>query len=247
MRDAEGVPKGNLALKGKPLGLRIWKRIVKLLLPTMTRFVFAMLLLAAQAALGVVAWEKPIQDFRCNPASGSVEARFVFKNVGDSAVRISRVTSSCGCTVAQFDRRQYGPGENGELRAVFTFGGRSGSQRKLINAEFSDGTKQTLEMNVLIEQPVVMSPSFLFWRVGEAASGKVIRLTAGAGEPIRIRSVSSTSPKITVNMAVERMGESYVITATPRDTSEQTSATLIIETDFPATAPKKYSAHIRIK
>lgn len=56
------------------------------------------------------------------------DIKFVFRNVSDSVVRISKVTTSCGCTVAYFnDNETILPGDYGDIVISFNPKGRIGT------------------------------------------------------------------------------------------------------------------------
>jgi len=57
---------------------------------------------------------------------------FKFKNVGKSPLIISSVMASCGCTVANYDKRPIPPGEEGYIEVIFDSSGRHGFQSKTI-------------------------------------------------------------------------------------------------------------------
>jgi hypothetical protein len=44
---------------------------------------------------------------------------FSFKNLGEEAIVINRVRSTCGCTVPDWPREPVDPGEGGEIRVVY--------------------------------------------------------------------------------------------------------------------------------
>ena len=99
-----------------------------------TGVIFAGMILAATfAARGELLWESPVQEFERLPDDGAVEAHYGFKNIGSTPVTILRISSSCGCTVAQTDKKTYLPGESGQISARFSFGNRKGLQRKVID------------------------------------------------------------------------------------------------------------------
>ena len=58
---------------------------------------------------GVVLWKTPSK------------ATFKVKNTGDQPLVISNVTTSCGCTVADWTKTSIAPGASGEVSAVFDF------------------------------------------------------------------------------------------------------------------------------
>jgi hypothetical protein len=57
---------------------------------------------------------------------------FKFENQGTSDLVIASATTSCGCTVPEYDTRPVPPGGSGNLEVVFDTSGRSGMQTKTI-------------------------------------------------------------------------------------------------------------------
>ena len=102
-----------------------------------------MILATAFTARGELLWESSVQEFERAPGDGSVEAHYGFKNIGSTPVTILRISSSCGCTVAQTDKKTYLPGESGQITARFSFGNRKGLQRKVIAVGLSRRHRET--------------------------------------------------------------------------------------------------------
>ncbi|HEY5954119.1 MAG TPA: DUF1573 domain-containing protein [Terrimicrobiaceae bacterium] len=221
---------------------------IKNLFHALPGLIFAgMVLMATGPALAGLTWESPVQDFQRASDDRAVEARYAFKNTGSAPVSIVRIASSCGCTVAAADKKIYLPGESGEITARFTFGNRKGLQRKVITVGLSDGTETLLGLNVSIIEPLNIKPSLLVWRVGEGASPKTVQLKTGDGAPVKIRSVSSLSPKVKARLQASTEPAGYILTVTPEDTAEKLSTTVTIETDYPPDAPKSYPVYVRVK
>ena len=213
-----------------------------------TGVIFAGMILAATfAARGELFWESSAQEFERTPGDGSVEAHYSFKNIGSTPVTILRISSSCGCTVAQTDKKTYLPGESGQITARFSFGNRKGLQRKVIAVGLSDGTEKQLALNVSILEPLTVRPNLLLWRVGENATPKTVQLTSAKGVPLKIRSVSSSSPRVTAELQPKADAFDYTVTVAPVDTAEKLSTIVMIETDYPPDAPKSYPVHVRVK
>jgi hypothetical protein len=57
---------------------------------------------------------------------------FTFENTGTSNLVILAATTTCGCTVPEYDRKPVSPGETGELEVIFDTSGRNGIQSKII-------------------------------------------------------------------------------------------------------------------
>ena len=43
-----------------------------------------------------------------------------FKNTGNEELKISRIQSTCGCSVPQLDKKEYAPNETGEIKVTYT-------------------------------------------------------------------------------------------------------------------------------
>jgi hypothetical protein len=194
-----------------------------------------------------LSWDKEIQEFHVVPEDKSVTAHYSFKNTGSEPLTIKRVTTSCGCTSAKLAKNTYAPGESGDIEAKFILGTRRGPQRKQIIVTSDDKQVWRLELRCWIHDPLTVSPALVYWKSGKEPESKVVKLTAGPGQPIGIKSVKSSSPKFKTSLAEVKPGEEYALTVTPADTLEAASAELTIETDTPQTNPRSYKVFARIK
>ncbi len=69
---------------------------------------------------GAVRLDKTVHDFGDILVSdGPVTATFMVKNVGDKALLIYNVVSSCGCTNVEWTRKPINPGGTGTIKATF--------------------------------------------------------------------------------------------------------------------------------
>src|SRR5205085_12060151 len=77
-----------------------------------------------------------------NPAATEKQAigHFKYQNTGDKPIHFKSVKTSCGCTAAQSQKHQVGPGEKGEITATFNIGDRTGPQVKTVTVETDDPT-----------------------------------------------------------------------------------------------------------
>ncbi|RYD65244.1 MAG: DUF1573 domain-containing protein [Verrucomicrobiaceae bacterium] len=190
-----------------------------------------------------------MQEFHRTPKDKFVEAKFSFKNTGASPVTIKNIRTSCGCTSADLEKKTYAPGEEGHVAVKFNFGGRLGGQRKTIRVFASDqpDDPMVLDLRVYITEPVTVSPSLVFWRVGEANAVKNVRLQMAPGQPVKVKGVTSNNPRVTAALQTVKAGEQYVIAVKAADTTLRESAEIQVATDFPPDAPRTYTIHARIK
>jgi len=75
-----------------------------------------------------------------------VSNTFTLKNTGEKAISITKVSSSCGCTVPTFSKDPIKKGEKGKVELVFNSKGRMGAFAKSAIVRFSDGTQQTIKI-----------------------------------------------------------------------------------------------------
>lgn len=66
-----------------------------------------------------VEWEKTSIDFGEVEFKKPVTAEFTFKNQGMIPMLIQEVTSSCGCTVAEYPKQPIVSGQEGKIRVTF--------------------------------------------------------------------------------------------------------------------------------
>ena len=69
---------------------------------------------------------------------------FRFENHGTSSLVIASATTSCGCTVPEFDTKPIARGGTGNLEVVFDTSGRNGKQTKTITVKSNAKTPVVL-------------------------------------------------------------------------------------------------------
>lgn len=60
---------------------------------------------------------------------------FNFENPGTSDLVIASATTTCGCTVPEYDTKPIAPGKTGKIEVVFDTSGRNGMQTKTITVK----------------------------------------------------------------------------------------------------------------
>ncbi len=207
------------------------------------------LLLTAGRGLAELKWDRPVQSFQRTPEDGEIEVRFAFRNAGAGPVTIKTLRPSCGCTTAYLEKKTFAPGEAGEVVAHFVFGDRRGPHRKTIEVRTDDAAAESvvLDLRVNIHDPLTIAPALVFWKRGEPGEAKTVQLTADTGQPVRIKSVVSSNPRVAAKLETIKAGQQYVVSVTPADTAQKESAEISLLTDFPADAPRTYVIHARVK
>jgi hypothetical protein len=192
------------------------------------------------SALGLT-WEKTTITHEASATETEFAAVFPFTNEGDQTVTIESVRSSCGCTVPELEKREYGPGESGEITAVFTFGTRTGAQRKTVSVITNepDIDRQNLVLEVNIPVLIEVRPFFVFWRKGDDVSTKSIEVQVVDPELIKPVSVESSSENFEATLRPdEKDAATWHVDITPGTTETSGNTHLLLKTDFPEENPR---------
>lgn len=214
-----------------------------------TRAVVALLFLLTVPGWAQLRWDNPVQQFQRTPQDQGIEVDYAFRNAGTTAVTITSLRTSCGCTTPRLEKKTYAPGESGKVTASFVFGDRKGPQRKTIEVRTDEKGREpvVLELGVLIHDPLTIEPALVFWKRGDAGEAKTVQLTAEAGQPVRIKSVISSNPRLPAKLETIKAGASYVVSVKPGDTTQKETGEIFVLTDFPADAPRTYLLQVRVK
>ena len=79
-----------------------------------------------------IKFEKTEHDFGRIIQGERVTYQFKFTNTGQSDLLISKVSTSCGCTVGKYPKTTIAPGKSDYVETSFDSGGRKGIQNKTI-------------------------------------------------------------------------------------------------------------------
>ncbi len=104
--------------------------------------------------------DEPVFDFGERRNDEKVEHEFIIKNAGDGVLLIDRVKTTCGCTVAQPEKKELQPGESTKVKATLTLTGRQGPQTKDITVESNDPENPTfiLTLKGVAVSPILVEP-----------------------------------------------------------------------------------------
>jgi len=78
----------------------------------------------------VMEFEETTHDFGKIIQGEKVSYTFKFKNVGESDLLISKVSTSCGCTATDYPKDPVEPGETGKIVVTFDSHNKKGFQNK---------------------------------------------------------------------------------------------------------------------
>jgi Protein of unknown function (DUF1573) len=212
-------------------------------------FVLLFFLCLVAPAFAQLKWDQPQQVFTPNPGEKTVTARYRFTNTGASPVSIIDVRPSCGCTTATLAKKDYAPGESGEIEAKLIFAGHVGHQEKWIYVTTNVAGSEPALLSLAVDIPpeVTIQPEFVMWRIGDPLESKTMRVMIPEGIPTRMIAAQADNPTMQVGLREVQAGKEWEVKVTPTSTREAVKAVVTIRSDYPAGNPATYSAYARVQ
>jgi len=209
--------------------------------------VFALAALV-QSAHAELKWEQTSVDLRPGFNDKQAVAHFKYENVGNTPVHFKSVHASCGCTTAQTQNEQVGPGQKGEITATFDIGGRTGTQVKTVTVQTDDPERSTivLTLKAVITPLLEVQPALVYWQNGEEPKPKIITAKANKDAAIKKLDVASSTPDFAAKVDAGSAPNEFRISVQPRDTTKAVYATLTIKPDSPANTGNMFAAAARV-
>jgi hypothetical protein len=144
--------------------------------------------------------DKPIAALGDVPSGAAVTHRFTLVNRGTAALVIGEVRTDCGCTVPKLEKRRLQPGEETSLGLlVNTLTQAAGTQSWPVRVPFYCGERSgelTLALTATVVPTVSVEPPGLGIST-DTSICREITLRDRRPEPLAIRAVYTTSPKLT--------------------------------------------------
>ena len=144
-----------------------------------TKFLLVFLSLLLWQSHAELIWEKTKLEQK--PSLGSKEAVFRFKvsNKSPSSVKISRLLSSCGCTVAELAEKSIAANSSTEILVTMDLKGVRGLKSSTIKVYCNNENTpaQTLTIKVDVASPIQVSPSFINWRKKDQRKAVELKIT----------------------------------------------------------------------
>lgn len=144
-----------------------------------------------------ISFDKTTHDFGRLHETEIVWALFPFTNTGGETLIVRSVKASCGCTTASLDKREYAPGESGEVRIQFDPPG-NGKMLKTVQVVTNTQPEITrLTISADVAPFLVFEPAWL--QLGVLAYGVEHRPTVAVWSPdgpIEIVAVKASRPDV---------------------------------------------------
>lgn len=138
-------------------------------------------------------------DFGTISDDAKAEYTFKFTNTGKGVLRIASTKGSCSCTVPAPSKREFAPGESGELRVIFDPKGKAGDQHQTVTVNTNDAETPviSLQISAMVVPQVMVTPRV--GHFGEVAKDDVaeIELTViGRKSDFAVTGVELSDPEL---------------------------------------------------
>ena len=163
-----------------------------------------------------ITFEKVVHDFGEVGSGTNNVCEFKFTNTGDSLLKITKVSKTCGCTPYTLAKKEYAPGEAGTLKVKYNASKRAGKVTRTLYVYSNDKARPKIKLAVKanIMQKVDCEPKTLNLLLKEENAGcPEITLTSLDGQPFSIRRFSSTAGCITADVNSSDKATKLVIEA----------------------------------
>jgi len=159
--------------------------------------------------------DNPVHDFGDIDPGSSHSCQFSFSNQGQGVLEITKVQSTCGCTVPELKKKTYPPGENGTIDVTFRAGTHGGATSKdlyvLSNDTSNPKAKLTIKANVV--QKITYEPRRFKLKPNEENAGVgQIKIASIDGKAFAISRVDIKPACMTVDYDPVAEANEFVIT-----------------------------------
>lgn len=172
---------------------------------------------------------------------------FSFENNGTRPIKILNITTSCGCTVVDCDKKIYLPKEKGKLYGKFITGNLTGVQEKYIDVQTDSIASPSITLQIKFNLPlsITIKPAILVWRFQSPANNKNINIKIEQNSGLKFKKIEYDSKIFSVTTTALSDFD-YTLKVTPLLTNKKWYSTLkIICTDD--NKDKTYLAHLLCK
>ena len=143
----------------------------------------------------VIMFEEVVHDFgNIEPGSKNI-CEFKFKNTGNSLLKITDVSKTCGCTAFALEKKEYEPGESGILKVEYHASRQPASVRKVLFVSSNDEANPRVQLTVKAEivSKVDFQPKKLELALNKENAGcPAITIKSLDGQPFSIKEFKAT-------------------------------------------------------
>lgn len=208
--------------------------------------IFFLIFLTADSMFSQVVFDKLIIEDEVVPNSQGYDFTFKFQNTGNETLKISKVETSCSCTIPKLEKEVYFPREKGEINGIFNIGERTGLQEKEIIVHTNDISQPKIKLllKIKILNPIEIKPRLIYWERNAKLETKTIKLTINDPK-WKIESILFDKTKLVASNILT--GNSQTIEILPLSTKESLHDLIKIKLKNDIGKTKTFAVHALIK
>lgn len=209
-------------------------------------------LMLTSSLYGQLTWEKNLVKDDASFTDERTVAEFPFINETDETITITKIESTCACTLGELEDRVIEPGESGILRATFDYGSRSGPQHKVITVHTDSEAQPRKMLTIEVDIPILLTikPGYVFWRKGNTPEPQEAVITLHSPRA----TIKSVTPSDALEVSLtpvednaEATGKQYLLTVQPKSTEANAAGRVDIIVNYADTYDKNFLFHAHVK
>lgn len=169
---------------------------------------------AVPASNARIQFDSNVHDFGTIPPDSMNDCKFTFKNVGTEILKIERMQGTCKCTVPELAKKEYAPGESGEITVQFHAPKYQGdtSQHITVFSNDSEKPRAELEIKAYIKLAVEIKPENLTLSLIDPNAGaEPITLVSTDNERFAITKIESTGNVVSIDFDPNNISDKHVL------------------------------------
>ncbi|MDD5011170.1 MAG: DUF1573 domain-containing protein, partial [Phycisphaerae bacterium] len=142
------------------------------------------------------------------------DCNFTFTNAGSDVLKIDRVQGTCKCTVPDLKKKEYAPGESGQIAVKFHAPKYQGSttQHLTVFSNDSNNPRIQLAIKAYVELKVAVTPEQMSLSLIAADGGvSPITLESTDGKEFAVTKVESTGDIVSIDFDSKNISEKHVL------------------------------------
>lgn len=206
---------------------------------------------AAPPAWAQLEWEETKAEIVAPLGAPTVTHRYPFRNAGEHAVEIKKVSTNCDCLTATASREIVAPGESAEIVAVFSVGERTGRRSSRITVVSTAPKPVTvLGHRIELRQEVDFSKKFVRFSAEEGEGGLapeevVVRLHPESARKLKGARCEDERFEVALRKG-EKPGE-FILRIDPMGDAEPRRAIVFLETEPAPAEPKQFAVFTLVR
>lgn len=137
------------------------------------------LLLAYNSVFAELKFDKEAIEDEIFHNESSYAFAFSFKNDGKKNIKITKIETTCNCTIVTLEKSTYYPNETGEIRGSFHLENKCGQQENQIVLSTNDISQPQIKLSLKIKilDEYTIRPRLVYWEKEKNAVSQTVILT----------------------------------------------------------------------